>query len=167
VLENATYNYDVGGVFIDYAQRVKYSGTYETERVKIARVSETLRETSTRLDLPLIVGAQLNRENSKDKPQLDNLKEAGNLEEDANVVLGLYNWRTAIVKERAHEITTKDGETKEKTLKNCKKGDVKIDLRATDLEVHILKNRNGVINEDALLSFDAPILKIKDTEKNT
>lgn len=158
VLENATYNHNVGGVFIDYAQRVKYSGTYETERVKIARVSETLRETSTRLDLPLIVGAQLNREN-KDKPQLDNLKEAGNLEEDANVVLGLYNWKTAVEKERAYE--TKDGETKKK---NCKGGDVKTDVRAIDFEVHILKNRNGVINGNALLSFDAPILKIKDTE---
>jgi len=166
-LENTTYNYEVGGVFIDYAQRVKYSGKYETERVKIARISETLRETSTRLDLPLIVGTQLNRENSKDKPQLDNLKEAGNLEEDANVVLGLYNWKTAIEKEKANEMTTKDGETKKKTLKNCKGGDVKIDVRAIDFEVHILKNRNGAINENALLSFDAPILKIKDTEKKT
>lgn len=166
-LENTTYNYDVGGVFIDYAQRVKYSGKYETERVKIARISETLRETSTRLDLPLIVGTQLNRENSKDKPQLDNLKEAGNLEEDANVVLGLYNWKTAIEKEKANEMTTKDGGTKRKTPKNCKGGDVKIDVRAIDFEVHILKNRNGAINENALLSFDAPILKIKDTEKKT
>jgi DNA primase catalytic core len=163
-LENATYNYDVGGVFIDYAQRVKYSGKYETERVKIARISEILRETATRLDIPLIIGAQLNRENSKDKPQLDNLKEAGNLEEDANVVLGLYNWKTAIEKEKANEIITKEGETKKKTLKNCKGGNVKIDYRAIDFEVHILKNRNGAINETALLSFDAPVLKIKDTE---
>lgn len=165
-LENATYKHEVGAVFIDYAQRVKYNGKYETERVRVARISEILRETATRLDLPLIVGAQLNRENSKDKPHLDNLKEAGNLEEDANVVLGLYNWKTAIEKEKANEITTNSGgETKKKTLKNCKGGDVKIDVRAIDFEVHILKNRNGAINETALLSFDAPILKIKDTEK--
>ena len=163
-LEGATYKHNVGGVFIDYAQRVKYSGKYETERVKIARISETLRETATRLDIPLIIGAQLNRENSKDKPQLDNLKEAGNLEEDANVVLGLYNWKTAIEKEKANEIITKEGETKKKTLKNCKGKEVKIDYRAIDFEVHILKNRNGAVNETALLSLDAPILKIKDTE---
>ena len=163
-LESITYNYNVGGVFIDYAQRIKYNGRYETERVKIARISEALRETSTRLDIPLIIGTQLNRDNSKDKPQLDNLKEAGNLEEDANIVLGLYNWRTAIEKEKADEMTTKDGEIKKKQLKNCKGGEVKIDVRAIDLEVHILKNRNGIINETALLCFDAPILKIRNEE---
>lgn len=164
-IENSTFNYNVGGVFIDYAQRIKYSGKYETERVKIARISEELRETAARLDLPLIVGAQLNRENSKDKPQLDNLKEAGNLEEDANVVLGLYNWKTAIEKERANEITNKDGDAKKKILKNCKGENVKIDdVKDIDFEVHILKNRNGAINETALLSFNAPILKIKDDE---
>jgi len=162
-LENLTYDYNMGGVFIDYAQRIKYNGKYESERVKIARISETLRETATRLDIPLIVGTQLNRENTKQKPQLDNLKEAGNLEEDANVVLGLYNWKTAIDKEKADE-EIKNGQTKINKLKNCKGGDVKIDTRAIDFEVHILKNRNGAINETALLSFDAPILKIKDNE---
>lgn len=160
-LENLTYDYNMGGVFIDYAQRIKYNGKYESERVKIARISETLRETATRLDIPLIVGTQLNRENAKQKPQLDNLKEAGNLEEDANVVLGLYNWKTAIDKEKADE-EIKNGQTKRNKLKNCKGEDVKIDPRAIDFEVHILKNRNGAINETALLSFDAPILKIKE-----
>ncbi len=160
-LENLTYKYDVGAVFIDYAQRIKFGGKYENERVKIARISESLRETATRLDIPLIVGCQLNRENAKAKPQLDNLKEAGNLEEDANVVLGLYNWKTAIDKEKADEDSTKDG-TKKKKLKNCKGDDISINDRTIDFEVHILKNRNGVINESALLSFDAPILKIKE-----
>ena len=160
-LENLTYKYDVGAVFIDYAQRIKFGGKYENERVKIARISESLRETATRLDIPLIVGCQLNRENAKAKPQLDNLKEAGNLEEDANVVLGLYNWKTAIDKEKADEESTKDG-TKKKKLKNCKGEEISINDRNIDFEVHILKNRNGAINESALLSFDAPILKIKE-----
>ena len=160
-LESLTYKYDIGAVFIDYAQRIKYGGKYENERVKIARISEALRETATRLDIPLIVGCQLNRENAKAKPQLDNLKEAGNLEEDANLVLGLYNWKTAIDKEKADEENTKDG-TNKKKLKNCKGTEISILDRNIDFEVHILKNRNGVINESALLSFDAPILKIKE-----
>ena len=40
--------------------------------------------------LPIILGAQLNRQ-GKDRPTLENLKEAGNLEEDANTVLSVYN----------------------------------------------------------------------------
>lgn len=154
-LENLSSKYDVGAVFIDYAQRVKYNGKYENERVKIARISEALRETATRLDLSLIVGAQLNRQ-ATGKPQLDQLKEAGNLEEDANIVLGIYNWKTAISKEKT-----------DVERKNCIGGSVSIDDRDIDFEVHILKNRNGAINETALLCFDAPILKIKDNMKKS
>jgi DNA primase catalytic core len=162
--EDLTYRGDLGAIFIDYAQRVKFNGRYETERVKIARISETLRETATRLDIPLIVGTQLNRDN-KGKPQLDHLKEAGNLEEDANLVLGLYNWRTAIDKEKADGIE-KNGE-KSKKLYNCTGGEIVIDTRKIDFEVHILKNRNGVINESALLKFDAPTLNIKERFTDT
>ena len=155
-IEYANREQSIGGIFIDYAQRIKYSGNYDSERIKIARISETLRETATKLDLPIIVGAQLNRDNSKIKPQLDNLKEAGNLEEDANVVLGIYNWKTAIDKEKLENDTNRT---------NCKGESVSIDDRNIDFEVHILKNRNGIINESALLSFDAPILKIKEDMK--
>jgi replicative DNA helicase len=160
-IEDLKYRGGLGTVFIDYAQRVKFNGRYETERVKIARISETLRETATRLDIPLIVGTQLNRDN-KGKPQLDHLKEAGNLEEDANLVLGLYNWRTAIDKEKVNELDKGDSKHNKKRLYNCTGGDVVIDVRDIDFEVHILKNRNGVINETALLKFDAPTLNIKE-----
>lgn len=158
IIPNLTNKYNVGGIFIDYAQRIKYNGSYDSERIKIARVSEILREAATKYDLPLIVGAQLNRENAKSKPQLDNLKEAGNLEEDANVVLGLYNWKTAIDKEKADM---------EYSKKNCKGNMVSTEDRSIDFEVHILKNRNGVINESALLTLDAPILKIKESQSST
>lgn len=160
-IEDLKYRGDLGAVFIDYAQRVKFNGRYETERVKIARISETLRETATRLDIPLIVGTQLNRDN-KGKPQLDHLKEAGNLEEDANLVLGLYNWRTAIDKEKVNELDKGESKYNKKKLYNCTGGDVVVDVRDIDFEIHILKNRNGVINETALLKFDAPTLNIKE-----
>ena len=157
-INNAYHRGNVGAVFIDYAQRIKYNAKFDNERVKIARISEILRETASNLDIPLIVGAQLNRENAKQKPQLDNLKEAGNLEEDANIVFGLYNWKTAIDKEKVEDDNFQGNSRKR--LKNCNGGDVKINEREIDFEVHILKNRNGSINETALLTFDAPILKI-------
>lgn len=153
-ISNLKTRFDIGAVFIDYAQRIKYSGKYETERVKIARISETLRESATRLDLPYIIGTQLNRDNAKSKPQLENLKEAGNLEEDANLALGIYNWKTALSKEQT--------ENNNSLLTNCKGKQIQIDDRQIDFEVHVLKNRNGSINENALLKFDAPLLKISE-----
>ena len=158
-ITNLNYKYDIGAIFIDYAQRVKYSGKYESERVKIARISESLRENATKLDLPFLVGTQLNRENAKSKPQLENLKEAGNLEEDANLALGIFNWKTALNKEQM--------ENNYAQTMNCKNKPVQINDRKIDFEVHILKNRNGAINDSALLSFDAPLLKISDNNNYT
>jgi len=139
--------YDLGAVFVDYAQRVKVEGRYSDERVRNLKVSETLREASTRLSLPIICGAQLNRL-STGKPQLDQLKESGNLEEDANTVLGIYNQRMAKIREH------------DEAPKNCKGKPAITDPRATDFEIHVLKNRGGTVNEAVLLKFDAPILKI-------
>jgi len=36
--------------------------------------------------------------------------------------------------------------------------------RIVDLRLTILKNRNGIVNETAILSFDRPILTIRDKE---
>jgi len=143
--------YDLGAVFVDYAQRVKVEGKYSDERGRNLKVSETLREASTRLSLPIICGAQFNRSSAKARPALETLKESGNYEEDANTVLGIYNLRMA--KERDNDSDA---------AKNCKGKTASTDPRATDFEIHVLKNRGGTVNESVLLTFDAPILKITD-----
>lgn len=145
-------SHDVGAVFVDYIQRVKYDGYAQDERVRIARISEELREASTRLSLPIIAGAQFNR-TQIGRPRLDGLKEAGNLEEDANTVLGIYNLKTATIKE---------SEDSGNTTKNCKGETPLLDDDAIDFEVHLLKNRGGRINESVLLHFNAPLLRITD-----
>lgn len=148
----------VNGVFIDYAQRIKYDGSYDSERIKISRISQTLREVATQLDIPLIVGAQLNRDNVGEVPRLENLKEAGNLEEDANLVLGVHNWKVAVTKDML-----KDNENDGNYFKIPKSSrTVNISTRNTSFDVHVLKNRNGTINEVAHLNYDAPILKISE-----
>ena len=151
VIGSLEESYDIGGVYVDYVQRVKYEGRYQDERIKIARIAETFRESAVETNVPYIIGAQLNRE-SKGRPKLDYLKEAGNLEEDANLVLGIYNLKTAAYKE-----TDKDVE-----IKNINGQSANISDRNVDLEVHILKNRNGRINESTVLTFDPPVLHIKD-----
>lgn len=76
------------------------------------------------------MGAQFNRDSmNKVEPRLENLRESGDIENDANTILGLFNESV----EKAE-----DGEK----IKD-----------PVDLEVSILKNRNGISNETITLTF--------------
>ncbi len=127
----------IGGVFIDYIQRMKTDAKTQDMRTKIAHISDSVLQIAKESGLPIILGAQLNRatQDSKGgKPKLENLKEAGNLEEDANTVLSVYN-------ESREKEETSEGESY--------KG-----LREVELEIKALKNREGEVNQTALLTFD-------------
>lgn len=123
---------------------MKIKGRYQTRQIEIQKISERVLETAKKLSLPIILGAQLGRDRDrKDKVRLDNLREAGDIEQDANLVIGLYN------------------EAMEKAQDN----DEPLETRTVDLELTILKNRNGVVNEATTLIFDRPILTIRDKDK--
>lgn len=135
----------IGGVFIDYIQRMKTDAKTQDMRTKIAHISDSVLQIAKESGLPIILGAQLNRatQDSKGgKPKLENLKEAGNLEEDANTVLSVYN-------ESREKDETSEG--------NSYKG-----LREVELEIKALKNREGEVNQTALLNFDKWTGVIKD-----
>ena len=103
----------VAAVFIDYVQKL----TTEEERVnrqqEIQKICQTL--LSTALDksvgTSIILGAQVNRNvTSLEELTLDKMREAGDIEQDANLVLGIWN-------EQAGEIDwllAKEAELKEK-----------------------------------------------------
>ena len=127
----------IGGLFIDYIQRMKTDAKTQDMRTKIAHISDSVLQIAKESGLPIILGAQLNRatQDSKGgKPKLENLKEAGNLEEDANTVLSVYN-------ESREKEETSEGESYK-------------ELREVELEIKALKNREGEVNQTALLSFD-------------
>ena len=89
----------------------------------------------------MIVGAQLGREKDrKNKVRLDNLREAGDLEQDANIVLGIYNPYVDAIQAR---------ENPENAMNS-------------DLMVTVLKQRNGPVNKDIKLHLNAPAFKISD-----
>lgn len=139
---------EVGAVFVDYIQKIPlqtFTGGHRYQEIK--KVSELLLEQAVTQDLALIMGAQLTRPDKKSpKPErvvrLDNLRESGDIEQDANLVLGLYNDSVAKMEE-------------EKEVKG----------REVSLEVHILKNRAGIAGKKVTLTFDRPVLRIKDRDK--
>ena len=133
--------YDIGAIFIDYIQKVKIKGRYATRQLEIQKISERILETAKGLSIPIILGAQLGRDKERaDKVRLDNLREAGDIEQDANLVLGLYN--------PAMEKAQDEGE-------RSYEDEIK-------LKVTVLKNRNGPVNEERTLVFNRPLLTIKD-----
>ena len=127
----------IGALFIDYIQRMRTDAKTQDMRTKIAHISDSVLQIAKESGLPIILGAQLNRatQDSKGgKPRLENLKEAGNLEEDANTVLSVYN-------ESREKDETSEGDSYSKE-------------REVELEIKALKNREGQVNQWATLYFD-------------
>jgi DNA primase catalytic core len=135
-------NSSIGAIFIDYIQKVKIAGKYQSRQIELQKISERLLECAKNNNVPIILGAQLNREaTSKSRPRLENLRESGDIENDANTVLALYNESV----EQQEDTATQQQESEK-----------------IELEIHILKNRNGVSNKSITLMFNRPILKISD-----
>lgn len=131
----------LGGVFIDYIQKIKNKIRFSTRQMELQNTSEIILETAKSCSIPIILGAQLGRDkDSKDKVKLDNLREAGDLEQDANLVLGIFNPLMEKAQEEQSQLTS----------------------RKVELKVTPLKNRNGLVNKTISLEFDRPLLTIKD-----
>jgi len=138
---------NIGGIFIDYIQRMRTDRRTQDKRTEIAHISDQVLQIAKENNLPIILGAQLNRatmSTANKKPSLENLKEAGNLEEDANTVLSVYN-------ESREKAEDQDGATFE-------------DRREVTLEIKALKNREGEVNKTTTLGFDKYTGVIKSVE---
>ncbi len=104
---------NIGGVLVDYIQKIPLK-TKKTGYEVVKEISATiLHEIAVPLKLPVILGAQLNRTGEvKDIQQmnLSMLREAGDLEQDANTVLFLHN-STFVDKEENNYIYPSNGES--------------------------------------------------------
>lgn len=160
---------EVAAVFIDYVQKL----TTEEERVnrqqEIQRICHTLLSTTLdkRVATSIILGAQVNRNvTSFDTLTLDNMREAGDIEQDANLVLGVWNdqageidWLLAKLgelkeKEKMCNLELNDLGGKRIDTNKVKKGLTNItdaikttqDKSVKSLKIKVLKNRNGQNN---------------------
>lgn len=95
-----TYNIDdaiksignVDVVFIDYLQKIKTNkGINSYERASI--ISSDIKTLALKYDIPIVVAASVNRhyvERATKEPMLSDLRDSGNIEFDADVVLFLH-----------------------------------------------------------------------------
>lgn len=78
---------------IDYIQIVPPDNPTGNETHDVANVSKALRRMARKLNVVVIVLAQLNRESAKredNKPRLTDLRQSGQIEQDANVAILLH-----------------------------------------------------------------------------
>ena len=92
-----------------------------------------------------MLGAQPNRGAERADPKhisLDQLRESGDIEQDAHLVLGLYNHNRG-----EYDVNPDSEQTSDPV---------------TTIDVKILKNRSGATNVYTSLTFDSPILKLRE-----
>ena len=82
-------------IIIDYLQLIDGSAKYAGNRtMEVAEVSRELKKLAMELDVPIIALAQLSRQlesRENKRPLLSDLKESGGIEQDADIVMFLYN----------------------------------------------------------------------------
>ncbi|MCX6841644.1 MAG: toprim domain-containing protein [candidate division WOR-3 bacterium] len=129
----------IGAVFVDYVQKVRTRDKYHDRQAELQRISERVLETARSLGLPVILGAQLGRDPMyKEKVRLDDFREAGGIERDAGLVLGLFN----------------------PAVEKAQDGGEPVKEPVVDLKVTVLRNRDGAVNESEILDFNRPLFTL-------
>ena len=138
---------EAGAIFIDYMQLLhsQSRGKTEPRQEELKKICLELKDTAVETGLPIILGAQFNRQVINHlKVHPTNIGEAGDIERVANLVIGLWN--------NDFETTGTEGELKEISSKG-------IDTRGT-IYVKILKRRGGQVGLWELLSWNGNTSKI-------
>jgi replicative DNA helicase len=92
-LRRMKQRHDIKIGVVDYMQLANAPGSHSRED-EVGQISTGLKNLAKELDIPILVLCQMNRsiEHEKNRrPRLSDLRESGRIEQDADVVLMLYN----------------------------------------------------------------------------
>lgn len=91
--ESRHMDYDI--ITIDYMQLLKAETTYRGNRVaEVGEISRAIKNLAMELNIPIIALSQLNRVSEMKEtkePTMAELREAGNIEQDASVIMLMWN----------------------------------------------------------------------------
>lgn len=145
----------VAAVFIDYVQKLRTEKKQDSRQQEIQRICQALLWTALdkRVGTSIILGAQANREvKSLDTFTLDNMRESGDIENEGNLVLGVWNETFVkinnLIKMREELIAKQENENTQTIENQINDINNKLDevKKEQEIVVKILKNRNGQNN---------------------
>lgn len=143
-----------GAIFIDYIQLLNLpEGKYKTysRQEEIKEICIALKDVAVETGLPIILGAQFNREVVNQlKIHATKIGEAGDIERIANLIVGFWN--------NNFKPLATDGEQNEINNKGATTPDT--------LYTTILKNRGGRVGLEEILSFNGNTGKIKNSSSS-
>lgn len=91
--ESKHMDYDI--IIIDYLQLLKADSTYRGNRAsEVGEISRAIKNLAMELNIPIIALSQLNRASEgreTREPTMAELREAGNIEQDASVIMLMWN----------------------------------------------------------------------------
>ena len=95
VCQSISTDYPISLIVVDHIQRMRSKTRFNNRHLEISHVSEELSSLANDLDIPILILCQLSRElekrpTAKQQPRLSDMKESGDLEQNADGVWGLY-----------------------------------------------------------------------------
>ena len=140
------YEYELNSlpvVFIDYLQILKAHDAHMTDKQAVDYNVLRLKQLSRDFKIPVVILSSMNRMSYSDVISMAALKESGAIEYTADVCLGLQHANMEQIK------TGTSAGKAEKTIRQMK------GKSERDMEIVILKNRNGKIGEELSFSYYA------------
>lgn len=147
---------DLALVVVDYVGKVTVKLRTDNKNLEIDRVTGTLKKLARDLDIPVLALAQVNRkaeDNFEERPSLNNLRDSGAIEQDADQVMFIHN-RTATQKKKGKNNQANDSVGKE-DIPDATRPVINEDDKSDLVEIIIGKNRNGPLGTYFLMFFKA------------
>lgn len=149
-------NTRVKAVFIDYVQLIHKKGSRLQRKDEIKEICEELMEVAVETGLPIVLAAQLNRSTKSPlEMTVQNIAEASDIEQSANVVMLIWNSVVPPLPESTAYYTGKDPKRLTDEAKRLEGMGFHIGQKQNGKIYAILsKNRGGERNIDTVLDFD-------------
>ncbi len=165
----------LGAAYIDYTQKLNTEANRPNRQQELQVICETLLNTTLnkRFHAPLILGSQVNRMvYSLATLTADKLREAGDQEQDANLILGIWDDKQAqeeklliLLEDYEKKKLKFKAENKEKELAECEDAIANIeedrendDGSREEKTIKILKSRNGSTGQVELNAHSSEFL---------